>query len=67
MSNNIKIELELPNFEKELSITVTLRKDGEAINVSPSITEIEEASGWKQKAKPSRQKSSTSNMMNEEF
>jgi len=65
MSNNIKIELELPNFEKELSITVTLRKDGETINVSPSVTEIEEASGWKQKAKPS--KKTSSNMMNDEF
>ena len=67
MSNNIKIELELPNFEKELNITVILRKDGETLTASPSITEIEEASGWKQKAKPSRSKNSTSNMMNEEF
>lgn len=39
--NNIKIELELPEFEKELSISVTLKKDGEIVSTfsSPS-TEI---------------------------
>lgn len=32
----IKINLELPEFEKELSISVTLRKDGEVIKTSSS-------------------------------
>lgn len=31
MGRNIKIELELPEFEKELNISVTLRKDGEVL------------------------------------
>lgn len=33
---NIKIELELPEFEKELNITVTLQRDGEVLNCSTS-------------------------------
>lgn len=40
----IKINLELPEFDKELSISVTLRKDGEVIKTSSSspgvITEV---------------------------
>lgn len=36
MGRNIKIELELPEFEKELIISVTLRKDGEVLNSSTS-------------------------------
>lgn len=32
----IKINLELPEFDKELSISVTLRKDGEVISTSSS-------------------------------
>lgn len=63
MSKNIKIELELPEFEKELNITVTLRKDGEAITTSPTITKVENPI-WKQKESS---KKNNSNMMNEEF
>lgn len=33
----IKINLELPEFEKELNISVTLRKDGEVISTSSSL------------------------------
>ena len=38
MNNNIKIELELPEFEKELSISIILKKDGEIVSTfsSPS-------------------------------
>lgn len=40
----IKINLELPEFDKELSISVTLRKDGEVITTSSSspgvVTEV---------------------------
>lgn len=36
MSNrNIKIELELPEFDKELNISITLKKDGEVLIDSP--------------------------------
>lgn len=40
----IKINLELPEFDNELSISVTLRKDGEVIKTSSSspgvLTEV---------------------------
>jgi hypothetical protein len=36
MGKNIKIELELPEFDKELAITVTLKRDGEVIKASSS-------------------------------
>lgn len=34
MSKSIKIELELPEFEKELNISVTLKRDGEELTCS---------------------------------
>jgi hypothetical protein len=34
--NSIKIELELPEFEKELNISVILRKDGEIVSTFSS-------------------------------
>jgi hypothetical protein len=36
--NNIKIELELPDFEKELNITVTLQRDGEVLKCTSSTS-----------------------------
>lgn len=36
---NIKIELELPDFEKELNITVTLQRDGEVLSCTSSSSE----------------------------
>ena len=36
---NIKIELELPEFEKELNITVTLQRDGEVLSCTSSSQE----------------------------
>lgn len=49
----IKISLELPEFEKELSISVTLKKDGEVITSSSSSLGVKaeisgENSVWKQ-------------------
>ena len=35
---NIKIELELPDFEKELNITVTLQRDGEVLSCTSSTS-----------------------------
>lgn len=34
MGKNIKIELELPEFDKELVVSVVLKRDGEAITAS---------------------------------
>ena len=33
----IKIEFDLPEFEKELNVSVTLKKDGEVIATSSSL------------------------------
>lgn len=35
---NIKIELELPDFEKELNITVMLQRDGEVLKCTSSTS-----------------------------
>ena len=43
---NIKIELELPDFEKELNITVTLQRDGEVLSCTSS-TSNEESGKYK--------------------
>lgn len=40
MIKMIKIEFDLPEFEKELNISVTLRKDGEVITTSSSSPEV---------------------------
>lgn len=51
---NIKIELELPEFDKELNISVTLKKDGEVLLTSssfPSVDKsepVDETPVWKQ-------------------
>ena len=50
---NIKIEFELPEFQSELTVSVTLRRDGETIVVSPSSTEgvttvLDSGNAWKQ-------------------
>lgn len=53
MNNNIKIELELPEFEKELSISIILKKDGEIVSTfsSPSPEKLIE-----KKQKPAKEK-----------
>lgn len=49
MIKMIKIEFDLPEFEKELNISVTLRKDGEVITTSSFSPEVKtETSSWKQ-------------------
>ena len=66
----IKINLELPEFDKELSISVTLRKDGEVIKTSSSspgvVTEVlgQEIPKTEKKA---AKKSSGSNLMDYDF
>lgn len=75
----IKIALELPEFEKELNISVTLKKDGEVITTSSSSPEVKaEVSEevWKQEPeeekvtpspKKTRSKKSGGNMMDISF
>ncbi len=54
MARNIKIELELPEFEKELVVSVTLKRDGEITSISSSpegvreTTSTESGTAWKQ-------------------
>ena len=74
----IKIALELPEFEKELNISVTLKKDGEVITTSSSPEVKAEVSEevWKQEPeeekvtpspKKTRSKKSGGNMMDISF
>ena len=68
MGKNIKIELELPEFEKDLTISVKLHKDGGA----PEVTSSSDAAGyketpvWKQSPAPVEQ-TMTGNMMDMNF
>jgi hypothetical protein len=53
MARNIKIELELPEFEKELNVSITLKRDGEVTTVTSSpatgiLTEQSSGGAWKQ-------------------
>lgn len=51
----IKIEFDLPEFEKELNVSVTLKKDGEVITTSSSLGGVKtELTGesWKQTDEP---------------
>lgn len=78
MSKIIKIELELPEFEKELNISVSLRKDGEVITTSSFPTETktniinETQPIWKQQVsadivQPKNTSTRSGNMMNMNF
>ena len=66
----IKINLEVPEFDKELSISVTLRKDGEVIKTSSSspgvVTEVLGQEIPKTEKKTAK-KSSGSNLMDYDF
>ena len=67
----MKIEFDLPNFENEFSISVVLKKDGEAISVvsspqgaSVSAPELKkEIPSEKKTSKNSTKKSGGGNMM----
>ena len=53
MAKNIKIELELPEFEKELNVSITLKRDGEVTTVTSSpatgiLSEQDSGGAWKQ-------------------
>ena len=49
MNRMIKIEFDLPEFEKELNVSVTLKKDGEVIATSSSLEGVKTELPWKQK------------------
>lgn len=48
MNRMIKIEFDLPEFEKELNVSVTLKKDGEVIATSSSLEGVKTELPWKQ-------------------
>lgn len=57
----IKIAIELPEFEKELSIAMTLKKDGEVIYTSSSSPDVKAeitSPAWKQDAEEEKEKTS---------
>lgn len=60
----MKIEFDVPNFEKELSISIVIRKDGEVVcntATPPTNDPVEEV-----KVKPTKRKSS-GNLMETDF
>lgn len=67
----IKINLELPEFDKELNISVTLRKDGEVIMASSSspevITEVSREKIISPGTENTTSKTKCSNLMNMDF
>lgn len=67
----IKLNLELPEFEKELSVSVTLRKDGEVIHTSSSspgvITEVSGDKISETKKSTTKKKSGSNNLMDMSF
>lgn len=67
----IKINLELPEFDKELNISVTLRKDGEVIMASSSspevITEVSREKIISPGTENTISKTKCSNLMNMDF
>jgi len=49
----IKIEFNLPEFEKELNVNIVIRKDGEVVHTSvatPSSTPVTTKTGGKKKS-----------------
>ena len=42
MSRLLKIELDLPEFEKELNINITIKKDGEVVYSATVMEKIED-------------------------
>ena len=49
----IKIEFDLPNFEKELNINIVIRKDGEVVctsSATPSPSSVTTKTGSKKKS-----------------
>ena len=69
MSRLLKIELDLPEFEKELNINITIKKDGEVVYSASSPSgnvEVEEKikESAPEKKKKSSGKASSGNFMN---
>lgn len=61
----MKIEFDVPNFERELSISIIIRKDGEVVcntATPPASSGFEEV-----KEKPSRGKKTGGNLMDSDF
>jgi hypothetical protein len=60
----MKIEFDVPNFEKELSISIVIRKDGEVVcnTATPPKTDVAE-----EKEKPAKTKKAGGNMMDADF
>jgi hypothetical protein len=59
MSRLLKIELDLPEFEKELNINITIKKDGEVVySASSPSGNVEVAEKVKEPAPEKKKKSS---------
>ena len=61
----MKIEFDVPNFEKELSISIIIRKDGEV--VCNTATPPDTSGAEEVKEKPARVKKAGGNLMDTDF
>lgn len=61
----MKIEFDIPEFEKELSVTIVIRKDGEVVCERTTSPTTEDSMVGKKEKKPVTPKKSTGNMMDQ--
>ena len=61
----MKIEFDIPEFEKELSVTIVIRKDGEVVCERTTSPITEDSMVEKKEKKPVTPKKSTGNMMDQ--
>ena len=61
----MKIEFDIPEFEKELSVTIVIRKDGEVVCERTTSPTTENSMVEKKEKKSVTPKKSTGNMMDQ--
>jgi hypothetical protein len=61
----MKIEFDIPEFEKELSVTIVIRKDGEVVCERTTSPTTEDSMVEKKEKKLVTPKKSTGNMMDQ--
>lgn len=62
---SLKLEIDIPDFNNEINLNITIRKDGEVISTLSSDKVIESSSTSKKEIKKSI--SSTGNLMNIDY
>lgn len=64
----LKLEIDLPSFEKEISLSIIVRKDGEVItSLSPDLNKTEEPVKKETGRKTATKKAVTGNYMEADY